>query len=112
MSNIAKRVEVYVEAIIANYADYQDRMRNGKSTEHDERMKTQFAESMKSRKGKKYIKITREGGGVHAFIVAVENDPKFKYGDILKPAGYHNPTRNFSRGNVFTGGYSAKWSGI
>ena len=61
--------------------------------------------------GKKYIKITEEGNGVKAFIVAVDNDKKFRKGDILKPAGWAAPARNKSRGNILDGGYPINWTG-
>ena len=38
---------------------------------------------------------------VCAFVVACTNDKKFQYGDILKPAGWKTPARNFARGNIF-----------
>ena len=61
--------------------------------------------------GKKYIKIV-EKYTVWGFVVACTNDKKFKFGDLLKPAGWKAPARNFSKGNVF--GLDAKrirWSG-
>lgn len=51
-------------------------------------------------KGKKYIKIVSRNS-VWGFIVNTENDTKFLYGDILKPASWKAPARNFARGNVF-----------
>lgn len=59
--------------------------------------------------GKKYIKVIREGS-VWGFIVNVDDDAKFKYGDILKPAGWKAPARNAARGNLFTG-YNINWTG-
>ena len=61
--------------------------------------------------GKKYIKITEKGRGVKAFVVGVDNDKKFKKGDILKPAGWAAPARNKARGNILDGGYAINWTG-
>ena len=64
-----------------------------------------FCKSLDYSIGKKYIKVLRREGDYHssvcAFIVNVENDKKFAYGDILKPAGWATPARNFARGSVF-----------
>ena len=46
-----------------------------------------------------------------AFIVNVEDDKKFKYGDILMPAGYNAPARNSARGNILDGAYAINWTG-
>ena len=64
-----------------------------------ETMYHKFATTISDKKGSKYIKILT-GGGVWGFIVNTKNDKKFKYGDILKAAGYNAPARNFARGNV------------
>ena len=61
--------------------------------------------------GSKYIKIYIKGSGVKAFVVGVDNDKKFKKGDILKPAGYNAPARNFARGNILEGNYEIRWTG-
>jgi len=61
--------------------------------------------------GKKYIKVT-DGRSVKAFVVACDNDKKFEYGDILKPAGWKAPARNFRRGNVLDRSFNAvRWTG-
>ena len=64
-----------------------------------------FCKSLDFTYGKKYIKVLRREGDYHssvcAFIVNTENDKKFAYGDILKPAGWAAPARNFARGSVF-----------
>ena len=50
--------------------------------------------------GKKYVKVVTNES-VCAFVVACTNDKKFQYGDILKPACWKTPARNFARGNIF-----------
>lgn len=42
---------------------------------------------------------------VYCFVVKNEHDSKYNVGDILKPAGWKAPARNFIRGNVFTVDY-------
>ena len=68
--------------------------------------------------GKKYIKVLRREGDYHssvcAFVVNCTNDRKFEFGDILKPAGWAAPARNFARGNIFDterGFDSVRWTG-
>ena len=69
-----------------------------------------FMESLEFRGGSKYIKVIRENS-VWGFIVNTENDSKFKYGDILKPAGWAAPARNKARGNVFEDLSWVQWTG-
>ena len=48
----------------------------------------------------------------HSWVM-INDDKKFKQGDILKSAGWKAPARNFSRGNVLCGGFKhIKWAGI
>jgi len=68
-----------------------------------------FAASVFPKKGRKYIKIMRDGS-VWGFVVNIHDDDKFSFGDILKPASYNTPARNTARGNVF-GGYTPNWLG-
>ena len=75
------------------------------------KMNEEYAEKFTVTYGSKYIKITEEGNGVKAFIVAVDNDKKFRKGDILKAAGYAAPARNGARGNIVDGGYTIRWTG-
>ena len=74
-------------------------------------MITEFNNNLHYFSGTKYIKIVAKNT-VWGFVVACTNDKKFQFGDLLKPAGWKAPARNFSRGNVF--GLDAKrirWSG-
>ena len=76
-----------------------------------EKMYVEYCENLTYSKGSKYIKVFAKGGGVKAFIVNTESDKKFKKGDILKPAGWAAPARNFARGNILDGGYPINWTG-
>ena len=61
--------------------------------------------------GPKYVKIITDSS-VWGFVVRVHNDKKFRYGDILKPAGWAAPARNFARGNVVDKNFGAHhWTG-
>ena len=70
--------------------------------------------------GKKYLKVVERDlsdpkalmDRVHSFIVMEDND-KFKAGDILMAANYNSPSTNGKRpvrGNIF-GEYEVKWTG-
>tara|TARA_B100001093_G_scaffold499062_1_gene547937 strand:+ start:11172 stop:11621 length:450 start_codon:yes stop_codon:yes gene_type:complete len=82
-----------------------------------ENMYHKFATTLDSKEGNKYIKITT-GGSVWGFIVNIKNDKKFKYGDLLKAAGWKAPARNFARGNVIDDtveslrNNSVSWTGV
>lgn len=68
-----------------------------------------FRWSLSFKEGKKYIKII-SNNSVWGFVVNTGADNIFRYGDILKAAGWATPARNKSRGNVFED-YSVKWTG-
>ncbi len=93
-------------AMIEDYAKFMP-----PTDEIRKKMNAEYAENFTITYGKKYIKITEKGGGVKAFVVGVDNDKKFKKGDILKPAGYNAPARNAARGNILDGGYPINWTG-
>ena len=102
---IVEGVSVMKRAMIADYGDWTD-----KGCEIALRMWDEYADGFSVSYNKKYVKIVTNNS-VSAFIVAVDDDKKFKNGDILKPAGYNAPARNFARGNVFDGGYEIRWTG-
>ena len=93
-------------AMIEDYENF-----GGEMTDIRKRMCAEYAEKFTITYGKKYIKITEKGGGVKAFVVGVDNDKKFKKGDILMAAGYNAPARNAARGNILDGGYAINWTG-
>ena len=74
------------------------------------KMNAEYADGFEIRYGKKYIKIVCKNS-VAAFVVGVDNDKKFKMGDILMAAGWNAPARNAARGNVLDGGYAINWTG-
>ena len=99
-----------IESIKADYLAWQGD-RAGVLTDINKKMIAEFDEGLSYKTGSKYIKITRERGGVWGFVVNIDNDKKFKKGDILKAAGYAAPARNFARGNILAGGYKVNWTG-
>ena len=77
----------------------------------NKKMIAEYNDKISSKKGSKYYKIFEKSGGVKCFVVATDKDKKFKKGDILKPAGWAAPARNFARGNILDGGYTIRWTG-
>jgi hypothetical protein len=64
--------------------------------------------------GRKYVHIIMEDNqrSSHSWVM-LDDDKKFKRGDILKSATWRGPARNFSRGNVLCGGFKhIKWPGV
>ena len=94
-------------AMIEDYAKFMPPTKSDTTA----KMNKEYAENFTIKYGKKYIKIVSDGGGVKAFVVGVDNDKKFKKGDILLPAGYNAPARNFARGNILDGDYTIAWTG-
>ena len=80
--------------------------------------------SVEFQKGSKYVKVVHSTSWdectgpktvhsfVHSFVVLSHKDGKFQFGDILKPAGWATPAKNFKRGNVLTGEFAdISWAG-
>ena len=73
-----------------------------------------FVENITYTEGKKYIKVLKKLGTqtmVWGFIVNVDDDKKFRKGDILMAAGFNAPARNKPRGNILDGEYTIRWTG-
>lgn len=107
----------YLDHIRADYQKWQnlDSVTDPTTSKIRREMAEEFCSSLSFDVGNKYIKVCtgREGHGrsVHSFIV-MKDDAKFKAGDILKPASWAAPTRNFARGNIQTGNFSSvTWTG-
>jgi len=91
--------------------DYREFNKDRSASPHVKKMMDDYEASITYKVGKKYIKIYRERHGVLGFIVNTEDDKKFPYGTMLKPASFKTPMRNFSRGNIFDQ-LNVKWTGI
>lgn len=70
--------------------------------------------------GRKYVHVIMQDTGENTFKqrsshswIMINDDAKFKQGDILKSASWNAPARNFARGNVFSCDYSnIRWCGV
>ena len=88
------------------------------SSEIKTRMEEEYCEGLEVTEGSRYWKITSTNGSgtsrsVKGFICK-DGDKKFREGDMLKPAGWAAPARNFARGNVLDGRgvNEVRWTGI
>tara|TARA_R110000744_G_scaffold172207_1_gene290740 strand:+ start:236 stop:574 length:339 start_codon:yes stop_codon:yes gene_type:complete len=108
-----KQIQKLIDVIKADYASWE--------VWTDDSIKQKMIDSFNSclgfKAGKKYIKIMVGNGGTPmasawGFIVNVDDDPKFKKGDILKPDGWATPARNKARGNIIEGNFKGvTWTG-
>ena len=124
MSNLKENVEAGVEAMLEHMRD-DYRGWSNMSAKYDgetesrlrikEEMVTSYADGLRYTIGSKYIKVINSGNNsesVEAFVVNTEKDKKFALGDILKPAGWAAPARNFRRGNVLDKTFErVRWTG-
>lgn len=70
--------------------------------------------------GRKYVHIIMQDTYKNSLMqrsshswVMINDDKKFKQGDILKSASWNAPARNFKRGNVLTGEFkNIRWCGV
>ena len=106
---MTKAVETLIEMIKVDYENFFTRNGTQELSGYGKEQMERFYDLIEVRPGNKYIKIIKDRS-VWGFIVNTENDKKFKFGDILKAAGYNAPARNAARGNLFTG-YEIRWTG-
>ena len=99
-------VDNLMNAMIEDYTG----MSRSSSSDIKNEMNEKYVEGLVATKGKKYWKIIQNNSAT-SFIVAVENDKKFRKGDILMAASWNAPARNAARGNVIDGEYGINWTG-
>jgi hypothetical protein len=108
IEEIQKNIPELISTIKANYAAWLTRG-EADVPAHRLEMIAEFNAGMSYSVGRKYIKILSKGS-VWGFI-QIEDDAKFRAGDILKAASWAMPARNKPRGNVIDGGYKIQWMG-
>ena len=117
-------IEKVLEAMREDYKRWSNacKRNDGLPTWHPHKIKDEMTENycngLMVEENRRYWKITGTNGSgsqvsVKGFIVKA-GDKKFREGDMLKPAGWAAPARNFARGNVLdgTGLNNARWTGI
>ena len=110
MSTMEKEMEALLSWMIEDYDRWHDVhslfCHEGEIIRKE--MCANYAAGLRVIEGSKYLKVVGTGGvgsgeSVKLFIVKSDTDKKFRKGDILKPAGWAAPARNFPRGNVLKG---------
>lgn len=105
-------INTLIQNIKADYFNWTSRNGTKELSQVNKDMIQRFNTELGFKQGKKYIKVTtNNGGSVWGFVVATDDDKKFRKGDILKAAGYNAPARNAARGNIVDGGYNINWTG-
>jgi len=115
------KIEVLLEAMRDDYKrwTYAAKGRGAFSNSTFEKEMTEnYCNGLEVTEGSRYWKITGTSGSgaqrsVKGFICKA-GDKKFREGDMLKPAGWASPARNFARGNVLDGRgvKNVRWTGI
>jgi hypothetical protein len=108
---IFKFLESYIEFLKNDYAKWTSTSTSNASTEVQEQMIRDYANSLVIRQNKEFARVFVRGT-VHSFI-ALQDHGKIKRGDLLRPVTRTKPDESFVRGNVLIGKYdAASWSGI
>lgn len=108
-------IQNLLAAIKTDYVEWQTRCAAAQGetelSSYAQQTVDEWDENVEVSFGNKYIKIVRDRS-VWGFVVAVDNDKKFRKGDILKAAGWAAPERNKPRGNILDGDFSwVRWTG-
>ena len=113
-------IEKVLEAMREDYKRWSGRCASHDEAAHSrirEEMEENYCNGLEVTEGSRYWKITSTNGSgtqrsVSGFICKA-GDKKFREGDMLKPAGWAAPARNFARGNVLEGDLrGVRWTGI
>ena len=108
-------IEKVLDAMKTDYKEWSDRCAKGeKERAINTTMYEEYCDGLMVEENRRYWKITGKSGSsrtVKGFIVKA-GDKKFREGDMLKPAGWNAPARNFARGNVLDGVKRVRWTGI
>lgn len=113
INNNIVELQSYLTKITADYHRFQDRHTG--TTENSHKVKDDmfdaFCDGLTYKVGKKYCKVITKGS-VHSFIV-LEDNSKFKAGDILKAKSWAAPATNFARGNILDlDNMNVCWAGL
>ena len=111
MRNDYKRWSMMTRTVHQNVEEFN------RAIEIREEMTEEYCNGLEVTEGSRYWKIIsndRGGGRSVKGFIAKAGDKKFQEGDLLKPAGWAAPARNFARGNVLdgTGVTNVRWTGI
>jgi len=104
MTDFNASMENLLTSIGEDYRRWTSRSEYGTSERADE-----FVSELSVEKGRKYAKVI-SGRSVWGFVM-MNDDSKFKKGDILMAAGWASPARNKPRGNIFEGYPNISWTG-